>query len=145
MTVCIWDAENGNLVLGPLKAHTSRVYFVQFSPDSSHIASCSDDRTVRFWSLASCATSVQNGVLTASVNDQHLSSNLDRQIGTDSWSVDEEGWVMLRGHRVVWVPSDLRPCLMCPPEDFMIADRGCLILNLDGLNVGDKWQDCYQP
>ncbi|KAF8761304.1 WD40 repeat-like protein [Rhizoctonia solani] len=125
MTVCIWDAENGNLVLGPLKAHTSRVYFVQFSPDSSHIASCSDDRTV--------------------LNDQHLSSNLDRQIGTDSWSVDEEGWVMLRGHRVVWVPSDLRPCLMCPPEDFMIADRGCLILNLDGLNVGDKWQDCYQP
>ncbi|ELU36111.1 WD40 domain-containing protein [Rhizoctonia solani AG-1 IA] len=66
MTVCIWDAENGNLIFGPFKTHTSRVYCVQFSPDSSHIASCSDDRTIRFWSLASCATSAQNRVLTPS-------------------------------------------------------------------------------
>ncbi|KAF8667726.1 WD domain, G-beta repeat [Rhizoctonia solani] len=144
-TVCIWDAENGNLIFGPLRGHTSSVYCVQFSPDSSYVASCSQDGTIRFWSLASCATSVQNRALTASGDDQHPASNLDRRTESDSWSVKGEGWVVLRGHRVVWVPSDLRPCLICPPEDFMIADRGCLILNPDGLNVGDKWKYCYRP
>ncbi|KAF8761299.1 WD domain, G-beta repeat [Rhizoctonia solani] len=134
-TMCIWDAENGNLMFGPLKAHTSPVYCVKFSPDSSHVASCSEDGTIRFWSLASCEA---NG-------GQQLATNLERQTGSGSWSLGGVGWVVLHGHRVVWVPSDLRPRLTHPPEEFMIADRGCLILNLDGLDVGDKWQDCYRP
>ncbi|QRW26238.1 WD-40 repeat-containing protein [Rhizoctonia solani] len=144
-TMCIWDAENGNLMFGPLKAHTSPVYCVKFSPDSSHVASCSEDGTIRFWSLASCEASVQDSMLTASDGGQQLAPNLERQTGSGSWSLGGVGWVVLHGHRVVWVPSDLRPRLTHPPEEFMIADRGCLILNLDGLDVGDKWQDCYRP
>ncbi|GAB1524351.1 hypothetical protein RhiTH_007504 [Rhizoctonia solani] len=114
------------------RAHRKEVNSVAFSPNGRYVASGSDDMTVCIWDAENA-------------NGQHVSLNLDHQTWTDSWSVDEEGWVVLHGDRVVWVPSDLRPCLMCPPEDFMIADRGCLILNLDGLNVGEKWQDCYQP
>ncbi|KAF8761146.1 WD40 repeat-like protein [Rhizoctonia solani] len=102
-TICIWNAENGNLIFGPLKAHTSL--------------------TMINISLGTSTPRPEN----------------------NSWSLDEEGWVVLHGHRVVWVPSDLRSCIIYPPQCFMIADRGCLILNLDGLNVGDKWQGCYRP
>ncbi|CCO31936.1 hypothetical protein BN14_05988 [Rhizoctonia solani AG-1 IB] len=51
-TVCVWDAQNGNLILGPLKGHTSSATGVQFSPDGSHIVSCSRDKTIRFWDVS---------------------------------------------------------------------------------------------
>jgi WD40 repeat protein len=51
-TVCVRDAQNGNLILGPLKGHTDRVTGVQFSPDGSHIVSCSRDKTIRFWDVS---------------------------------------------------------------------------------------------
>jgi WD40 repeat protein len=47
-TVCVRDAQNGNLIFGPLKGHTSSVTGVQFSPDGSHIVSCSRGGAIRF-------------------------------------------------------------------------------------------------
>ena len=43
-TICVWDSETGNVVLGPLKGHTGWVHSVVFSQDSKRIASSSSDR-----------------------------------------------------------------------------------------------------
>ncbi|CCO35997.1 hypothetical protein BN14_10119 [Rhizoctonia solani AG-1 IB] len=51
-TVCVRGAQNGKLILGPLKGHTDNVIGVRFSPDGSHIASCSRDKTIRFWDVS---------------------------------------------------------------------------------------------
>ena len=39
-TVRVWDAETGEVVLGPLQSHSSPVYSVAFSPDGKRIKLC---------------------------------------------------------------------------------------------------------
>jgi len=46
--VCISDARNGDWVC-TLKAHTSRVWGVDFSPAGSYIVSGSSDHGARLW------------------------------------------------------------------------------------------------
>jgi WD40 repeat protein len=48
-TIRIWDAQSGNLVLGPLEMHTDDVICVAFSPSGRRIASGSYDHTVWVW------------------------------------------------------------------------------------------------
>ncbi|KAG9122789.1 hypothetical protein FRC07_000678, partial [Ceratobasidium sp. 392] len=43
-TVCVWDTHTGDMVLGPIKAHTGDVYSVAFSPDSARLVSGSADK-----------------------------------------------------------------------------------------------------
>ncbi|QRV97634.1 Vegetative incompatibility protein HET-E-1 [Ceratobasidium sp. AG-Ba] len=49
--IYLWDLNTGNLAVGPLIGHTGSVYSVDISPDKLHIASVSDDRTVRLWDI----------------------------------------------------------------------------------------------
>jgi len=49
MTICIWDAQTGDLVSGPFEGHTDRIIFVAFLQDDKHIMSASGDETTRIW------------------------------------------------------------------------------------------------
>ena len=40
--------KNDNKLLHILEGHKGLVYNIQFSPDSSKLASCSDDKTIKF-------------------------------------------------------------------------------------------------
>ena len=48
-TIMVWDAQTGNLALGPLKKHTAGVECVAFSPNGRKSASGSNDKTILVW------------------------------------------------------------------------------------------------
>ncbi|KEP45485.1 putative WD40-repeat protein (notchless protein), related protein, partial [Rhizoctonia solani 123E] len=48
-SIHVWDAQNGKMVLGPLKGHTSLICSVKFSSDSSRIVSACMDGLVCTW------------------------------------------------------------------------------------------------
>lgn len=48
----MWDVATRKFI-SSFAAHTNWVRCVKFSSDESFVASCSDDRTVRFWDVNS--------------------------------------------------------------------------------------------
>ncbi|EJD08012.1 WD40 repeat-like protein [Fomitiporia mediterranea MF3/22] len=48
-TICIWNAESGEVIAGPFEGHTNCVMSVAFSPDGRCIVSGSRDGTIRIW------------------------------------------------------------------------------------------------
>ena len=48
----VWSVESGECVT-TLEGHSSYVRSVSFSPDGKHVASGSDDKTVKVWSVES--------------------------------------------------------------------------------------------
>ncbi|KAG8701910.1 hypothetical protein FRC09_005065 [Ceratobasidium sp. 395] len=52
-TIHIWDAHNGDIVVGPLKGHTAGVGSVAFSPSSDYLVSGSDDQKILVWDVQS--------------------------------------------------------------------------------------------
>ena len=46
-TICVWDAETGAMVTGPLQGHSHLVNSVAFSPDGNHIVSGYGDKTIQ--------------------------------------------------------------------------------------------------
>lgn len=55
--VLIWDDRKGSLPLATIEAHESKIYGIDWSRDTSlgldRLVTCSLDRTVKFWDLAS--------------------------------------------------------------------------------------------
>jgi WD40 repeat protein len=45
-----WHGETGESLTKPINAHTSNINSVDFSPDGTVLATCSYDRTTKFWS-----------------------------------------------------------------------------------------------
>ncbi|KAF8695736.1 WD40 repeat-like protein, partial [Rhizoctonia solani] len=144
-TVRVWDSENGKLIHGPLKAHTDIVRSIQFSPDGSHLVSCSYDRTIRLWDVSFLATHPQghNMILGQNIN---IPFALDDDTTSEPWLPDADGWIVdSHGHRLVWVPSDLRMYLALPPNSSVINGQGDFRLDTDGWKIGDQWAECYLP
>ncbi|KAF9557812.1 WD40 repeat-like protein [Agrocybe pediades] len=50
-SVCIWDANSGEIVAGPFMEHTHYVHCVTYSPDNSKVASGSYDNTICIWDV----------------------------------------------------------------------------------------------
>ncbi|KAL5634188.1 hypothetical protein ACGC1H_006124 [Rhizoctonia solani] len=157
--VRVWNAQDGHPILA-LKGHTGLVESIQFSPDGSHVVSCSKDGTIRLWDISSRQANLQfDQEGTRIFHPNHALHLLIRICGneadnpssssddtTDPWFLDGDGWVVdQKKQRLVWVPVDLRIGLLRHPNDSIICSKGSLILNFDGVNIGEKWEECYRP
>lgn len=100
--VKVWDVASGGLVRA-FEGHTDHVFRVLFSPDGEHVASSSDDRTVRSWRVGDGTSRVYRGH-TADVEEIAFSpdgkwiasAGEDANVGL--WPVSGEGEHMLGGH-----------------------------------------------
>ncbi|CUA69774.1 Cilia-and flagella-associated protein 52 [Rhizoctonia solani] len=141
-TVQIWDSKTGQVILSPVSAHTQAVSRILFSPDGTHIVSCSLDNTMRFWPLP--GKPKHEALNTGSADeaqrtDKPLNPNL-------SWKSGKGGRVVNnRGQHLVTVPEHLRPYLLLPENDRLISHRGWFSLDFTDANIGERWTRCYRP
>ncbi|KAL5634275.1 hypothetical protein ACGC1H_006177 [Rhizoctonia solani] len=136
----IWDTHTGDLIM-TLKGHLNLVRGVQFSPDGSHVVSCSDDGTIRLWDVSSRITHLQ---LKSSKGPGEV--NMSSHPASGSWSLDSSSWLVdQQQQKLVWVPEDLRISAPRHPNDLVICKQGHIKLDFDGVNIGERWTDCYHP
>ena len=128
----MWDASSG-ACLHTLEGHSSVVYSVAFSHDSSKLASASFDNTVKVWDASSgaCLQTLNIGVALHSLSFDPTSSLLRTNIGliaihdlavrseldaieparpqylSPSISSDNV-WITYNGRNVLWIPSEYR-------------------------------------
>ncbi|KAF8712266.1 WD domain, G-beta repeat, partial [Rhizoctonia solani] len=143
-SLCVWDAQTGKMILGPLRRHTNLVQCVQFSPDSSHIVTCSWDGTIRLWDFSSCLMGLQAPEELAEGEGHSTSYSQEHIKVPNSWTLDKEGWAVdLENRRLVWVPSDFPVPLPIPPNYLAISSQGGLRLDSDGAMLGETWAGCF--
>ncbi|KAF7970763.1 hypothetical protein HWV62_23102 [Athelia sp. TMB] len=53
-TIWVWDAETGEIAVGPITGHSSTIISVKYSPDGRHIVSGSWDESIRVWDALTC-------------------------------------------------------------------------------------------
>ena len=83
-TICIWESNTVNMVLGPLKDHKDGVNCTIFSPNGMYIVLASDDRTVHIWDLHTGNMVLTLGVHNDRVNLANFSPNRELIISA-SW------------------------------------------------------------
>ncbi|KAI0259540.1 hypothetical protein BC834DRAFT_785490, partial [Gloeopeniophorella convolvens] len=111
-TIRVWDAATGEAVGEPFRGHTGLVLSVAFSSDGRHIASGSDDETIRLWDVGAGATMAGCGTLLSTAADPspHIVHPLDTDDPatvdfTDPSVIDEDGWISDDGKLLMWVPQ----------------------------------------
>jgi WD40 repeat protein len=102
MTLRVWDAESGSIVLGPLLGHTDSVTSVGFSPDGTRIISSSFYETL-LWDAESAVLTPHSSAHNA------LSFELTAQSFSLRATSSDNGWVVdSDGRMVLWIPAHLR-------------------------------------
>ncbi|CUA78446.1 Ribosome assembly protein 4 [Rhizoctonia solani] len=133
-TVQMWDSKTGQAILGPIRAHTKAVSRILFSPDETHIVSCSLDNTMRFWPIPGKSKREGLGADSAD-NDKRKPTSPSPNL---HWKLDDKGWVFNDSDQVLLhVPQHLIPYLLLPENDRLISHRGWFSIDFTGANIGE--------
>ncbi|KAF8153168.1 hypothetical protein B0H34DRAFT_94878 [Crassisporium funariophilum] len=117
-TVRVWNALTG-AEAKVLKGHTGDVNCVGFSSDGTKIVSCSDDQSVRVWSLSAEADS--------------------------AWKLTDTNWIISAqgGNHLMWVPPSAE--VPSPSNILIISRHGFGSVDFTQAMIGDDWAGCYTP
>lgn len=120
--------------LQTLEGHSDEVRSVAFSPDSTRLASASDDNTIKIWdasgaSSGACLQALEIGKRLERISFDTTGSYLHTEIGAitittpplsqtaddtkpqyQGAGVSTDGaWITYKGEHVLWLPSEYRP------------------------------------
>ena len=137
--------KTGETVFGPFNGHSSFVNCVSFSSDSNRVASCSDDKTIRFWELSTLKE--RSAIDKETTNVLAKSSTVKDQgngLFTDGCKRDKDGWVSgEKGELLFWIPSHNTSLRW--PSNRKVIGEGETEIDCDDVCWGDKWTECYKP
>ncbi|CAE6433444.1 unnamed protein product [Rhizoctonia solani] len=148
-TIRVWDAQTGRLILGPFLAHSSSINDAQFSPDGSHIVTCSDDHSIRFWFTSGFTASRQGNKV--KIPDEETSEDCcagsdQSEEDTPSWYLTQHSWVgNSTSPKALYILPDLHNHVARFPNNLSIVNGGSLRLEFDGIRIGESWGQCYKP
>ncbi|CAE6474075.1 unnamed protein product [Rhizoctonia solani] len=169
MAICVWDAQSGQMVIGPLMGHTASVLSVAYSCDNSFIASGSEDKNVHIWDahtgdmtygplqghvgpVTSVDFSPDGAYVVSGSRDKTIrvwdlwgaNTVSNRLPDAIQWEMNKDGWVTdERSRLLVWVPPHLRNLLMRSKNSLIISQEGCVCLEFGDAYIGEAWAKCY--
>ncbi|CAE6420290.1 unnamed protein product [Rhizoctonia solani] len=131
--------KTGQFIIGPVRGHTLPVSQILFSPNGTHIVTCSLDDTIRFWPIPGKYICQGGGSADSSEGTGALTT-------TFHWDLNKDGWIVnVLGEHLAWLTPDLRPYLLLPNNDLLISHQGSFTVDFTGANIGELWTKSYQP
>ncbi|CUA74718.1 Notchless protein homolog 1 [Bos taurus] [Rhizoctonia solani] len=165
------DSRTRALTPSSFKGHTARITFVDFSRESTHVVSGSEDQTVHVWntkagtsifgplrghqnSVTSLAFSPDSTYVASGSHDTDIriwdirqynsSDEFSADSGVTEWVLDNNGWVVDgQQRRLIWVPPNLRASLLWPRNVALLSRNGYMRLNFEGSFFGEVWANCW--
>ncbi|KAG8716493.1 POC1 centriolar protein A [Ceratobasidium sp. 395] len=157
-TIRIWSTSIHKPVGQPLKGHTSEVRCLAYSPDGTCFVSGSHDTTLRVWdmnlvaSLKDNVSEIDDGrsQLVHSLpvtSEPRMLCHLGCQIYCPhmAWTLNDSGWIVFNGNKLIWVPPGLRKTVLCPQNTALMFTHGFLHLDLNRNKLGEHWHEYFQP
>ncbi|KAJ0420796.1 hypothetical protein BJY00DRAFT_312722 [Aspergillus carlsbadensis] len=121
--ISLWDARTGELISTTLKYDRERAYIPYFAPDSNWLIAGSIGHTLRLWDAK--AGELHKTVAAKSAAD--LFSCPQNEQGSKEPSSSHplvslmDRWVLLRGKKVLWLPTEYRQPTCFATKDTAIA------------------------
>ncbi|KZV71089.1 hypothetical protein PENSPDRAFT_734354 [Peniophora sp. CONT] len=151
-TVCIWDAKTHALVGMPLVGHLAWVLSIAVSSDGL-IASGSNDKTVRVWSLhdflqAKCFTfSPDRSQALQSYPSIPQYKPSEPSASTPFFRLMPDGWIKDTSveppRLLIWIPPEAREGLYMPYTK-RVMGRAVHSLDLSNFVHGHRWTECWK-
>jgi WD40 repeat protein len=134
----VWDASTG-AHLHTLEGHSAWVKAVQFSRDGKKLASASSDEQVILWDVnttsqienidvggyvSDLAFSADGCYLKTNIGSFKLRSTVETPHDDTTYSLHlqiQEAWIFRYGHKLIWLPQELRPL------ELATAVRGAIV------------------
>ncbi|CUA69488.1 Echinoderm microtubule-associated protein-like 6 [Rhizoctonia solani] len=148
-TLHVWDAQNGQRVLGPVNWHSSHVSSMGLSSDFTRLVSGLRDGTLRVTDIQATHTPVCIYILNyppLSLTVIYLQPSGSSPDDFGEWNLREDGWVVDESSKLlVWIPPSLRSSVMFPRTKVVISRSGHIRINFESAYIGESWAMCYRP
>ncbi|KAF8756927.1 WD40 repeat-like protein, partial [Rhizoctonia solani] len=156
--ICIWSAQDGKVVLGPIKRYGDRHFSspmrtpsLAFFPGGKYLVSGSKDGVLRIIDVRPESSMVGPVVLlmhNTLTTMTPIPLTRPQMVHPNSWTGEwtrTGGLGISQSRLLVWVPPGLHSSLMWPRDKRLMSEKGWLKLDFEGVCIGESWTECYHP